>query len=74
YDQRFVDRGWQQVSGTLLSDLLPVFGVFGNPQGDVVRNVTWPAWEVSKKALVFPSYPGRPLPLQDQDFVRRLQD
>ncbi|CAM9169748.1 unnamed protein product [Scytosiphon promiscuus] len=43
-------------------------------EGDVVRNVTWPAWEVSKKALVFPSYPGRPLPLQDQDFVRRLQD
>ncbi|CAN0440919.1 unnamed protein product, partial [Hapterophycus canaliculatus] len=31
-------------------------------------------WEVSKKALVFPSSPGRPLPLQDQDFLRRLQD
>ncbi|CBJ26099.1 GDP-fucose protein O-fucosyltransferase, family GT65 [Ectocarpus siliculosus] len=43
-------------------------------EGDSVRNLTWPAWEVSKKALVFPSSPGKPLPLEDQGFVQRLQD
>lgn len=43
-------------------------------QGDAVRNLTWPAWEVSKKALVFPTAPVKPLPLQDEEFSKRMQD
>lgn len=39
-----------------------------------MRNLTWPAWEVSKKALVFPTAPGKPLPFQDEEFFKRMQD
>ncbi|CAM9677058.1 unnamed protein product [Ascophyllum nodosum] len=42
-------------------------------EGDAVRNLTWPSWEVGKKALVFPSAPGRPLPAEDEAFMERLQ-
>lgn len=41
-------------------------------QGEAVRNLTWPAWDVGKKALVFPSAPGRRLPLEDTAFSDRL--
>lgn len=48
--------------------------LFVGLQGDAVRNLTWPAWEVSKKALVFPTAPGKPLPFQDEEFFKRMQD
>lgn len=36
--------------------------------------MTWPAWEVSKKALVFPTSPGKPLPYDNEAFLKRVQD
>ena len=52
----------------------PAVNTVMETQGDAVRNLTWPAWEVGKKALVFPSAPGKPLPLEEPSFAERLQD